>query len=478
MIAAWTCAGVFDFLVPIPYPENMAKVKMKAVFRCQQCGHEAPRWHGRCPECAHWNSFKEETSIPTAHRLGPGIRNPGTKPVPIGDLPSDVEQRILTGISEFDRVLGGGVVYGSVTLVGGDPGIGKTTLLLQMLPRLSQNGSAVLYVSGEESSTQIKMRGHRLGIDSPSLYLLAETSLEAIVQAAQELNPTALVVDSIQTTFSSQLTSTPGSISQVQEVTAQLMAFAKKRDIPVFIIGHVTKEGAIAGPRLLEHIVDTVLYFEGDRGHSYRILRAVKNRFGATNEIGVFEMTEAGLQEVPNPSALFLEDRSRESAGSVVVATMEGTRPILVEVQALVAPTHFANPKRVATGVDSNRVAILLAVIEKRLGLHLSGQDVYINVVGGIRIDETACDLGIVAAVISSIRERPIDAKTLVCGEIGLGGEIRAVSAADIRIREASKLGLKRCVLPEGNLSSLEHQPHMTLVGAKHIGEAQDTLFP
>ncbi len=456
----------------------MAKLKMKAVFRCQQCGHESPRWHGRCPECAHWNSFKEETSIPTAHRLGPGIRNPGTKPVPIGDLPSDVEQRILTGISEFDRVLGGGVVYGSVTLVGGDPGIGKTTLLLQMLPRLSQNGSAVLYVSGEESSTQVKMRGHRLGIDGPFLYLLSETSLEAILQAAQELNPTAVVVDSIQTTFSSQLTSTPGSISQVQEVTAQLMAFAKQRDIPVFIIGHVTKEGAIAGPRLLEHIVDTVLYFEGDRGHSYRILRAVKNRFGATNEIGVFEMTDAGLQEVPNPSALFLEDRSRESAGSVVVATMEGTRPILVEVQALVAPTHFANPKRVATGVDSNRVSILLAVIEKRLGLHLSGQDVYINVVGGIRIDETACDLGIVAAVISSIRERPIDAKTLVCGEIGLGGEIRAVSAADIRIREASKLGLKRCVLPEGNLSSLEHQPQMTLVGAKHIGDAQDALFP
>ncbi len=471
------CSSVFDFLVSISYPETMAKIKMRAVFRCQQCGHESPRWHGRCPECGHWNSFKEEASIPTANRRGPGIRKLDTKPVSIGDLQSDVEHRILTGISEFDRVLGGGVVYGSVTLVGGDPGIGKTTLLLQMLPRLSQDGSAVLYVSGEESSTQIKMRAHRLGIDDPFLYLLAETSLEAIVQSAQELRPTAVVVDSIQTTFSAQLTSTPGSITQVQEVAAQLMAFAKQRDIPVFIIGHVTKEGAIAGPRLLEHIVDTVLYFEGDRGHSYRILRAVKNRFGATNEIGVFEMTEVGLQEVGNPSALFLGDRSRESAGSVVVATMEGTRPILVEVQALVAPTHFANPKRVATGVDSNRVSILLAVLEKRLGLHLSGQDVYINVVGGIRIDETACDLGVMAAVISSLRERPIDPETLVCGEIGLGGEIRAVSAIDIRIREASKLGLKRCVLPEGNLSSLDNQSSMTVAGAKHIGDVQDILF-
>ncbi len=450
---------------------------MKAVFRCQQCGHESPRWHGRCPECSHWNSLKEEISIPATSRSGPGMRKLETKPISIVDLPPDGEHRILTNISEFDRVLGGGVVYGSVTLVGGDPGIGKTTLLLQMLPRLSQNGSAVLYVSGEESATQVKMRAHRLGIDNPFLYLLAETSLEAIVQAAQELHPTALVVDSIQTTFSAQLASTPGSITQVQEVAAQLMAFAKQRDIPVFIIGHVTKEGAIAGPRLLEHIVDTVLYFEGDRGHSYRILRAVKNRFGATNEIGVFEMTEAGLQEVGNPSALFLGDRSRENAGSVVVATMEGTRPILVEVQALVAPTHFANPKRVATGVDSNRVSILLAVLEKRLGLHLSGQDVYINVVGGIRIDETACDLGIAAAVISSLRERPIDAETLLCGEIGLGGEIRAVSAADIRIREASKLGLKRCVLPDGNLSTLESQPAMTVVGAKHLGDMQNALF-
>lgn len=450
---------------------------MKAVFRCQQCGHESPRWHGRCPECASWNSFKEEVPISTTHRRGSGRSNLETKPVPIRDLQFNVEPRILTGISEFDRVLGGGVVYGSVTLVGGDPGIGKTTLLLQTLPQLSQEGSAVLYVSGEESTTQVKMRGHRLGIDNAFLYLLSETELESILQSAQELNPAAIVVDSIQTTFSTQLTSTPGSITQVQEVAAQLMAFAKQRDIPVFIIGHVTKEGAIAGPRLLEHIVDTVLYFEGARGHSHRILRAVKNRFGATNEIGVFEMTESGLQEVGNPSALFLEDRSRESAGSVVVAMMEGTRPILVEVQALVAPTHFANPKRVATGVESNRVSILLAVLEKHLGLRLSGQDVYINVVGGMRIDETASDLGIVAAVISSIRELPIDTKTLVCGEVGLGGEIRTVSAADIRIREAAKLGFKRCALPEGNLSLLENQQHIALVGVKHVGEAQDALF-
>ncbi len=415
--------------------------------------------------------------IPMAYRRGSGRSALGGNPVSIEEVPFDSEPRIMTGISEFDRVLGGGVVCGSVTLVGGDPGIGKTTLLLQALPRLSQEGSAVLYVSGEESLTQIKMRGHRLGIDNGFLYLLSETSLEEILQSAQALNPAAIVVDSIQTTFSTQLTSTPGSVTQVQEVAAQLMSFAKQRDIPVFIIGHVTKEGAIAGPRILEHIVDTVLYFEGDSGHSHRILRAVKNRFGSTNEIGVFEMTESGLLEVGNPSALFLEDRARGSAGAVVVAMMEGTRPILVEVQAIVSPTHFANPKRVATGVESNRVSILLAVLEKHLGLRLSGQDVYINVVGGMRIDETASDLGIVAAVMSSIRECPIDTQMLVCGEIGLGGEIRAVSAADIRIREASKLGFKRCVIPEGNLGSLKKKAHMTLVGVKHVREAQNALF-
>ncbi len=461
----------------MPYASAMAKIKSKAVFRCQQCGYQSPRWHGRCPECDSWNSFVEEAATPVTHRRLTGAKNTANTPIPIGELVSDGEHRILSGTGEFDRVMGGGVVYGSITLVGGDPGIGKTTLLLQILPRLSRDSNPVLYVSGEESCSQVKMRGHRLGVDDPFLYLLSETSLEAIIQAAQDLTPSALVIDSIQTTFSSHITSTPGSISQIQEVAAQLMTFAKDRNIPVFLIGHVTKEGAIAGPRLLEHIVDTVLYFEGDRGHSYRILRAVKNRFGATNEIGVFEMTETGLHEVGNPSALFLEDRSRESTGSVVVATMEGTRPILVEIQALVSPTHFPNPKRVATGVDGNRLSILLAVLEKRLGLHLSGQDVYINVVGGIRIDETACDLGIVAAVISSLRERPIDPETLVCGEVGLGGEIRAVSAVDVRIREAAKLGLKRCVLPEGNLASLDTKSKMTAVGATHLGDMQDALF-
>jgi len=455
----------------------MAKMKVKSIFRCQQCGHQAPRWHGRCPDCGHWNSFKEEALIAGTERLRARHGATASYPVSIENLKTDTSHRICTGISEFDRVLGGGVVYGSVTLVGGDPGIGKTTLLLQTLPLLSENNSVVLYVSGEESSTQVKMRGHRLGINHSFLYLLSETSLEAILQAAQELNPAAIVVDSIQTTFSSQVTSAPGSVTQVQEVSAQLMSYAKQKDIPVFIIGHVTKEGAIAGPRLLEHIVDTVLYFEGDRGHSYRILRAVKNRFGATNEIGVFEMTETGLQEVSNPSELFLQDRARESAGSTVVATMEGTRPILVEVQALVAPTHFANPKRVSTGVDSNRVSILLAVLEKRLGLQLSGQDVYINVVGGIRIDEPASDLGIVSSVISSFLERALDAETLVCGEIGLGGEIRAVSGADIRIREAAKLGLKRCVLPEGNLNSIENKSLINVIGVKHLSDIRNVLF-
>jgi DNA repair protein RadA/Sms len=396
---------------------------------------------------------------------------------PIADIETVGEDRWLTRIGEFDRVLGGGVIPGSVILIGGDPGIGKTTLLLQALPQLASRGQPVLYVSGEESPRQMKMRGQRLGVEHPNLLILAETSLEQILKIVQEIRPAAIVVDSIQTVYTEQVTSAPGSISQVQEVAGQLMWFAKRAGVPVFIIGHVTKEGAIAGPRLLEHIVDTVLYFEGDKGHSYRILRAVKNRFGSTNEIGVFEMKDAGLEEISNPSELFLAERPQRSTGSVVVSSLEGTRPILVELQALVSSTSYAMPKRVANGVELSRVSLLLAVMEKRLGMHLSGQDVYVNVVGGMHIDEPAIDLGIVVAVTSSLREALIEPGMLVLGEVGLGGEVRAVSQAELRIREAAKMGFRRCFLPERNLAKLDPIDGMELVGIREVREALDGVL-
>ena len=421
--------------------------------------------------------MKEERQAATGKGRPVALKTLQAKPTPIGEIEVIGEDRRLTRIGEFDRVLGGGVIPGAVILIGGGPGIGKTTLLLQALPRLASSTEPVLYVSGEESPRQIKMRGQRLGVEHPHLLILAETSLEEILKAVQAIQPAAIVVDSIQTVYTEQLTSAPGSISQVQEVSGQLMWFAKRAGIPVFIIGHVTKEGAIAGPRLLEHIVDTVLYFEGDKGHSYRILRAVKNRFGSTNEIGVFEMKESGLEEVANPSQLFLGERPQRSTGSVVVSSLEGSRPILVELQALVSATSYAMPKRMANGVDLNRVSLLLAVMEKRLGMHLSGQDVYVNVVGGMRIDEPAIDLGIVAAVTSSLREVAIEPGLLVLGEVGLGGEVRGISQAELRIREAAKMGFKRCLLPERNLAKLEAIEGMDLVGISEVGEALDVVL-
>ena len=421
--------------------------------------------------------MKEERQAPTGKGRPVAMKTIQAKATPIGEIEVIGEDRRLTRIGEFDRVLGGGVIPGAVILIGGDPGIGKTTLLLQALPRLASTTQPVLYVSGEESPRQIKMRGQRLGVEHPHLLILAETSLEEILKAVQAIQPAAVVVDSIQTVYTEQLTSAPGSISQVQEVSGQLMWFAKRAGVPVFIIGHVTKEGAIAGPRLLEHIVDTVLYFEGDKGHSYRILRAVKNRFGSTNEIGVFEMKESGLEEVANPSQLFLGERPQGSPGSVVVSSLEGSRPILVELQALVSATSYAMPKRMANGVDLNRVSLLLAVMEKRLGMHLSGQDVYVNVVGGMHIDEPAIDLGIVAAVTSSLREVAIEPGLLVLGEVGLGGEVRGISQAELRIREAAKMGFKRCLLPERNLAKLEAVEGMELVGINEVGEALDVVL-
>ena len=455
----------------------MKTVRPKTRFSCQNCGHQAPRWTGRCPDCGEWNTLKEEV----IRRSGAGGQLVSgldlQHPTPIEDIVASDEMRLQTGIEELDRVLGGGVVPGSVILVGGDPGIGKTTLLLQALPRLVQQGGKLLYVSGEESARQIKMRSDRLGIICPSLYVLCATSLEEIFKATKDLQPVAVVVDSVQTVYTDQVSSAPGSVSQVQEVACQLMWYAKRSAVPVFIIGHVTKEGLIAGPRLLEHIVDTVLYFEGDRNHAYRILRAVKNRFGATNEIGVFEMKDGGLEEVANPSELFLSGRPERSTGSVVVSSLEGSRPILVELQALVADTGYAMPKRMANGVELNRVALLLAVMEKQLGLHLSGQDVYVNVVGGLCIDEPTIDLGIVVAVASSLRDRPVDSRTVVLGEVGLGGEVRPVNNVELRIREAMKLGFDRCFLPEQNLVNCSSLNGLEAIGIREIGDVLNLVL-
>jgi len=454
----------------------MKAAKPKTRFVCQECGFQGVRWSGRCPECAEWNSLREEVQREASAMKQRTVASGTPEAVPIGAIVQTQEFRLQSGIEELNRVLGGGVVPGSVVLIGGDPGIGKTTLLLQALNSLEKTGEIGLYVSGEESPQQIKMRADRLGIHSPNLYVVAATSLEEIFRVAEAVNPRVIVVDSIQTVFTSELTSAPGSVSQVQEIGCQLMWYAKRTNVPVFIIGHVTKEGVIAGPRLLEHIVDTVLYLEGDKGQSYRILRAVKNRFGPTNEIGVFEMKDEGLTEVDNPSAMFLTGRIGTSAGSVVVSSVEGSRPLLVELQALVAETTYPMPKRMAKGVEGNRVALLLAVMEKRLGLHFTGHDVYVNVVGGLRIDEPTVDVGIVCAVLSSFREIGLDPRLAVMGEVGLGGEVRPVQHADLRIREAMKLGFTRCVVPSANLEQLKPLEGIDVVGVQELGEIWDVV--
>ncbi len=390
-------------------------------------------------------------------------------PQPLSSVSGGREKRMSTGIAELDRVLGGGVVEGSVILVGGDPGIGKSTLLIQAGARLSEGAGKVLYVSGEESPEQIKLRAERLSINSDNIILLPETNLEAIIATAASLLPGVVVVDSIQTMYAEELASAPGSVGQVRECAARLMSFAKKSGMPLFIIGHVTKEGAIAGPRVLEHIVDTVLYFEGDRGHSYRMLRTVKNRFGSTNEIGVFEMTDAGLLAIENPSELFLSERPQNVSGSTVVASMEGTRPLLIELQALVSPTTFGMPRRTSMGVDFNRVNLLVAVLEKIAGLHLGGMDIFINVVGGIKIIEPAVDLGVVAAIASSLREIPIHPKTVLCGEMGLSGEVRAVAQVEARIREAAKIGFERAILPKTNKARLKETFGLEIIEVNNV---------
>lgn len=431
----------------------MAKDK-KSVFFCQNCGYESAKWMGQCPSCRQWNTMVEEKV--TAKQTGQARQKPKAEPVSLSAVSLKAEDRIRSGINELDRVLGGGIVRGGLMLVGGDPGIGKSTLMLQLCQKLSEGGLKVLYVSGEESLTQIKMRAERIGSFSDSLKLLCETDIDQVLSAIDKEEPGLVIIDSIQTMFSEESSSSPGSVSQVREVTGTLLKTAKTSQIPIFIIGHVTKEGNVAGPRVLEHMVDTVLYFEGDRHASYRILRAVKNRFGSTNEIGVFEMQTEGLREVPNPSEYMLDGRPEDASGSVVACSMEGTRPVMIEIQALVCRTNFGFPRRTANGTDFNRVNLLVAVLEKRGRVNLSECDAYVNITGGIRMTEPAVDLGILTAIISSYRDIPVDSKTVVFGEVGLSGEIRSVNMASQRIREAEKLGFKRVILPAGCLKAVK----------------------
>ena len=446
----------------------MAKTRSRYI--CRECGYISSKWLGRCPECGTWNSFDEEVTSAKPTRYG-GMTTSGAPPMPLSQIEGGEGERISTGIGELDRVLGGGLVPGSVILIGGDPGIGKSTLLLQAAHRISESYAPCLYVTGEESPAQIKMRAGRLGIESNKLFILCETDVNSIKEHISNMKPSAVVVDSIQTVYKPELESSPGSVTQVRESAADFTVLAKSLGPPTFLVGHVTKEGAIAGPKLVEHMVDTVLYFEGDRQHAYRILRATKNRFGSTNEIGIFEMRAEGLVEVENPSEVFLGERRHEISGTTVVSGIEGTRPILFELQALVVPSNMTIPRRTSTGVDHNRLSLLLAVLEKRVGLRVGQMDVFVNVTGGIRIEEPAADLGIISAVVSSIRDIPIDPWTVIIGEVGLGGEVRGVNQVEKRVNEAEKLGFKRVILPEANLKSLGSKTRIELLPVKNIYE-------
>ncbi|MBM7588334.1 DNA repair protein RadA/Sms [Bacillus pakistanensis] len=451
----------------------MAKKKTK--FMCQSCGYESAKWMGRCPGCGEWNKMVEEVEITGKQPKGAFIHSSSTtpsKPEKLISVESKEEPRVLTQSKELNRVLGGGVVPGSLVLIGGDPGIGKSTLLLQVSSQLAAVKHKVLYISGEESIKQTKLRADRLEIKAEDLYIYSETNLESISQTIESLSPDFVIVDSIQTVFHPEVTSAPGSVSQVRECTSELMRIAKTKGIAVFIVGHVTKEGSIAGPRLLEHMVDTVLYFEGERHHSYRILRAVKNRFGSTNEMGIFEMKELGLEEVENPSEIFLEERSQGAAGSTVVASMEGTRPVLVEIQALITPTSFNNPRRMATGIDQARVSLIMAVLEKRAGMLLQHQDAYLKVAGGMKLDEPAVDLAIAVSIASSFRDQTSDAQDCIIGEVGLTGEIRRVSRIEQRVQEATKLGFKRVIIPRNNIGGWKVPSGIEIIGVTNINEA------
>lgn len=451
--------------------------KKKTTFVCQECGGISPKWMGKCPNCGSWNSLVEQSNRDKSKSFRRMWVETETEPIPITKIEASEDDRLTTQIGELDRVLGGGFVPGSVVLVGGDPGIGKSTLMLQTANNLSDTYGIVLYVSGEESMPQTKLRADRLGVDSDNLYLLCETDVDLVETHIEDLNPGIVVVDSIQTMYDSSIQSIPGSISQIKETGAHLLGIAKSQDIPIIIIGHVTKEGAIAGPKVLEHMVDAVLYFEGERQHIYRILRAIKNRFGSTNEIGVFEMSSKGLSEILNPSELFLSERQEDISGSVVVSSMEGTRPLLLELQALVAPSDLGNPRNTTTGVDRYRVALLLAVLEKRVGMDIADSDVFINITGGVRVTEPGVDLGVVLAVASNYRDIPVDYRTVVIGEVGLGGEVRAVNHIERRLREAAKLGFTRAIFPEHNKKELEIDDDIKLIGVKNIYEALGAIM-
>ncbi len=451
----------------------MAKAK-KSVYFCQNCGHEESKWLGQCPMCKEWNTFVEEKITPV--KTGNARVLKEAEVVTLSSVTTDQDERILTGIGELDRVLGDGIVPGSLVLVGGDPGIGKSTLLLQVCQRLSDQKKKILYISGEESLKQIKLRANRMGEFSESLFLLCETNLEIIRGVIEKEKPDMAVIDSIQTMYDETVGSAPGSVSQVRESTNVFMQLAKGLGISIFIVGHVTKEGTVAGPRVLEHMVDTVLYFEGDRHASYRILRGVKNRFGSTNEIGVFEMQQKGLVEVENPSEFMLSGRPEHASGSVVVCAMEGTRPMLMEIQALVCKTNFGMPRRTAAGMDYNRVNLLMAVLEKRLGLALSNYDAYVNIAGGIRLSEPATDLGVVLAIASSYKNRPIAEDVIVFGEVGLSGEVRAVAMPEQRVVEARKLGFQTCIIPEVSREAVKNIEDIRIIGVRNVSEAMQLI--
>ncbi|RPJ96685.1 DNA repair protein RadA [Rummeliibacillus sp. TYF005] len=454
-------------------------VKKKTKFFCNSCGYESPKWLGRCPGCGEWNTMVEEVEIVSKGPRG-AFQHSDTvsqKAMPIISIESEEAPRVATELKELNRVLGGGVVPGSLVLVGGDPGIGKSTLLLQLSALLSNKGHRVLYISGEESIRQTKLRAERLGVKSAELYIYSETNLEFLNQTIEDVKPKFVIVDSIQTVYHPNVTSAPGSVSQVRECTAEFMRIAKTKNIAIFLVGHVTKEGQIAGPRILEHMVDTVLYFEGERHHTYRILRSQKNRFGSTNEIAIFEMLQNGLKEVLNPSELFLQERSQGAPGSTVVASMEGTRPILVEIQALVTPSSFNYPKRMASGVDQNRISLLMAVLEKRMGMLLQAQDAYIKVAGGVKLDEPAIDLAVLVSIVSSFRD--VAAKPMDCyiGEVGLTGEVRRVSRIEQRVQEAAKLGFKRAIIPSSNIGGWDYPNDIEVLGVDTVNQALKLSF-
>ncbi len=452
----------------------MAKVRTK--FVCNECGSESPKWMGKCPECGQWNTYIEELEPKEIHGQQ-RILGTLSKPESLLNISENLEERQSTGSPELDRVLGGGIVRGSLVLVGGDPGIGKSTLLLQVANNLGLRGKKVLYISGEESNAQIKLRAFRMGIESGNIFLVTENNTENIDIYVQDTKPDILIVDSIQTMYSPEISSAPGSVSQVREATLRLMKIAKQDGAATFIVGHVTKQGAIAGPRVLEHMVDTVLYFEGETHASYRVLRAVKNRFGSTNEIGIFEMGDKGLTEIANPSEMLLSGRMKGASGSCIISAMEGTRAMLIEVQALLSYTSFGVPRRNTTGVDYNRVMLLMAVLEKRVGMQLGSNDSYVNAVGGIRINEPAADLGIAAAIASGFRDKEIDGGTVIIGEVGLAGEVRAVNFMEKRVKEAARLGFSRCIIPTNNLKRLEDKSGIEVIGVSNVSNMLDIII-